>query len=154
MKDEKMRNKNIPAGITPEEEGIACAETERVWNAVKDAVAPVEVPEMLSANIRNYAAAAIRKKQRRFHLKYIWMPAAAALFICFGIAYTALPGLPGGNYATPVVRPPEYYSSMDTLDSDLLALSTQLEQASDKLLGETVLFASATETVQKNGGEI
>ena len=153
MKDERMQNKIISAGIKPEDD-IACAGMEETWNALKDAVLPVEVPELLSANFRNYAAAALTKKQRRFRLKYIWMPAAAALFICFGIAYTALPGLPGGNYATPVVKPPEYYSSMDTLDSDLLALSTQLEQASDKLLGETVLFASATETVQRNGGEI
>ena len=153
MKENRMQEKNFTAGISPEEK-FACAETEQMWNVLKDAVPSVEVPEMLSVNIRNYAAAAIQKKQRRFHLKYVWMPAAAALFICFGIAYTALPGLPGGNYATPVVKSPEYYSGMDTLDSDLLALTTQLEQASDKLFGETALFASATESLQNTGGEL
>lgn len=109
-------------------------------------------PGTADFDVRNYAASALRGKQRRFHLKYIWMPAAAALFICFGIAYTALPGLPQAKVATPV-NLTETYSGMDTLDSDLLALTSQLEQTSDKLLSMTVL-SSIMETAQKNGGSI
>ena len=54
--------------------------------------------------------------------------------------------------ATPV-NLTETYSGMDTLDSDLLALTSQLEQTSDKLLSMTVL-SSIMETAQKNGGSI
>ncbi len=129
-----------------------CAAARSAWEAVKNGSVLPEVPELLSANIRNYAASALHKKQRRFRLKYIWMPAAAAVFICFGIAYTALPGIPQTKMATPV-NMPEAYSGMDSLDSDLLALTSQLEQTSDKLLSMTVL-SSIMETAQKNGGSI
>ena len=129
-----------------------CADARNAWEAMKNAAVLPEVPELLTSNVRNYAASALRGKQRRFHLKYIWMPAAAALFICFGIAYTALPGLPQAKVATPV-NLTETYSGMDTLDPDLLALTSQLEQTSDKLLSMTVL-SSIMETAQKNGGSI
>ncbi len=129
-----------------------CADARNAWEAMKNASVLPEVPELLTSNIRNYAASALRGKRRRFRLKYIWMPAAAALFICFGIAYTALPGIPQAKVTAPV-NLTETYSGMDMLDSDLLALTSQLEQTSDKLLSMTVL-SSIMETAQKNGGGI
>ena len=54
-----------------------CADARNAWKAMKNAAILPEVPELLTSNVRNYAASALRGKQRRFHLKYIWMPAAA-----------------------------------------------------------------------------
>ena len=128
-----------------------CAATKSAWDALKKTSVRPDVPEFLSANIRNYAAAASHGKLRRFRIKYIWMPAAAALFACFCLAYSV--GLETHRRPAPQAQLPiATYSDMDALDSDLIALTAQLEQTSNSLLGEALL--SSIMDAQKQGGNI
>ena len=129
-----------------------CAAAKSAWEIMKNASAPSEVPEFLSANIRNYAVSAVRRKQHHFRLKYIWMPAAAALFICFGLTYSIGLGThpAPGTAVKPNLLQSEIYGEMDSLDSDLFALTAQLEHTSDSLLGEALLSSIMTPPKQES----
>lgn len=128
-----------------------CSARKQEWEILKHArgVLP-EVPEALSVNIRNYAANAVQKKKRHFYLKYIWIPAAAALALSFGIVYSSLDATHPAP-KTSLRDLAELDSGMDSLDSDLILLTAQLEQTSNRLLGVTVA-SSTLETSSKNGG--
>ena len=107
---------------------------------------PMSVPESLDRAVLAHAAARKRPPRKalsfRAFLRYAAVPVAAAVMLCFGLTF---------NYQTQV-RPPERIGSSqmkksavqydwDSVDSELLLVSSQIEDASAQL-NRTVAYAS------------
>ena len=107
----------------------------------------VSVPESLDRAVLAHAAAKRRpvRKVLSFHafLRYAAVPVAAAIMLCFGLTF---------NFQTAQVRPSKRIGSVqaqksavqydwDSVDSELLLVSSQIEDASAQL-NRTVAYAS------------
>lgn len=103
------------------------------------------MPESLDRTVLAYAAAKQRPVRKpltfRAFLRYAAVPVAAAVMLCFGLTF---------NFQTQVGRTDQIGSvqtnkgaeyDWDSVDSDLLLVSTQIEDASAQL-NRTVAYAS------------
>ena len=124
-----------------------CRELAALDRMVTGTSESMPVPESLDHAVLAHAAAKKRpvRKVLSFHafLRYAAVPVAAAVMLCFGLTF---------NFQTAQVRPSKRIGSVqaqksavqydwDSVDSELLLVSSQIEDASAQL-NRTVAYAS------------
>lgn len=142
MKD-AMQGMNSPEREKHLAECSDCASDENMFQLLKE-IPPrnPEVPAELDSVVLAYAVKKMpsnRKHTSRFMVKFVWLPIAAAMMICFGLVYALHPYTKTASSVRIETsgKSAMKYEMMDNLDSEIFLLSSQIQETSVSLRSAT-----------------
>ena len=119
-------------------ECASCRELAELSRLTAESAEPLQVPEHLDRAVLAHAAAKTRTRTLSFTflMRHALIPAAAAVVVCVGLtfAFRAPSVSTGGKPAVAAVRSQKFASyDFDSADSELLLISSRIQDASAKL---------------------
>ena len=123
-----------------------CRDLAALDRMVTGSSVPMSVPESLDRAVLAHAAAKKRPVRKalsfRAFLRYAAVPVAAAVMLCFGLTFTSQTTVhPSKGPSSAKVNKSSVQYDWDSVDSELLLVSTQIEDVSAQL-NRTVAYAS------------
>lgn len=152
-KCEEMLNQFLTGQPTAEmkrhfEECADCRALVSLSEAVGKPENHLEVPRELDRKVLAYAAARKRPQARTWNIAFVLqhavIPVAAAVVVCVGLVYAFQPRQPlSGKTVAQSQRSSQIYD-LDMVDSDLLLVSSQIQDAAARL-SRTEVYNGVTE---------
>ena len=149
-KCKEMMDRFLAGECTPEVmEHLAscpdCRELVALDRMVTGTAVPMSVPESLDRAVLAHAAAKKRPVRKaisfRVFLRYAAVPIAAAVMLCFGLTFTFQTAHPSKGPGSAKVNKGTVQYDWDSVDSELLLVSSQIEDVSAQL-NRTVAYTS------------